>query len=68
MPKKFSVRAKDLTTEEIFGLLRQMPKRPLLNLASIHKLETTPETVAMDLAHARAKCLSTVTFNIGFQL
>lgn len=68
MPKQFSIRAKDLTTEEIYGLLRQMPKRPLLNLASIHKLETSPDTVAMDLAHARAKCLTTVTFNIGFHL
>jgi len=67
MAKKFSIRAADLTTEELYGLLRQMPRRPLMNLAKIHQVETTPETVALDLAEARKKCFTLVTFNVGFK-
>lgn len=67
MAKKFSVRVKDLTTEELFGLLRHMPKRALLNHAKHHEVETTPETVAFDLAQNK-RCFTVLTFNLGFQL
>lgn len=67
MPKQFSIRAKDLTTEELYGLLRQMPKRPLLRLAELHKVETNQQTVAFDLAQ-HPKCFTRITFNVGFSL
>ena len=67
MPKQFTVRVKELTTEELYGLLRHMPVRTLTKLAQFHSIPTTPATVAFDLAQYK-KCFTTLTYNLGFQI
>ena len=67
MAKQFTVRVKDLTTEELYGLLRHMPVRTLLQLAKFHVIPTSPATVALDLAQNK-KCFTTLTFNLGFNI
>lgn len=67
MAKKFTVRARDFTTEELIGLLRHMPVRTLLNLAAHYKIETTRDTVVFDLANNK-KCFTLITYNLGFNI
>jgi len=67
MAKQFTVRVKDLTSEELYGLLRQMPVRPLLKLAEHHGVETTRATAAFDLSQNK-KCFTILTFNLGFHI
>lgn len=67
MAKLFTVRAKAFTSEELYGLLKHMPVRVLMNLAKHHNIETTRETVAFDLSHQK-KLFTTITFSLGFQL
>jgi hypothetical protein len=67
MAKKFTVRATALTPDELHGLLKQMPVRPLLRLAEYHKVPTTRETVAKDLSN-NPKCFTLITFTLGFQI
>lgn len=67
MAKKFSVRVTSLTPDELYGLLKHMPVRPLLRLAELHKVQTTRETVARDLSN-NPKCFSILTFSLGFSI
>jgi hypothetical protein len=67
MAKKFTARASALTADELHGLLKLMPVRTLMRLAEFHKVETTRETVARDLAKS-PKCFTIITFTLGFNI
>lgn len=67
MAKQFTIRVKELTTEELHGLLRHMPKRTLTKLALHHSVPITDQGVALDLAQHK-KCFTLLTFTIGFHL
>ena len=65
--KVFSIRSSDISTEARFELLNQMPVRVLMRYAERHKLQSTSETVAWDIAQ-RPDLINLLKFSIDFKV